>query len=125
MVTATWTLGFVQPAVIEGKNATAEAADVEVDRAVQQAETAIFESYNRMEAARAQLESARAAEAASARAMQDTESRYGAGTGTQLEVIEAQRDHFQDEVALIQAIATLRIARAALRLQSGMPVFED
>jgi outer membrane protein TolC len=69
----------------------------------------------------ARARAARAAQAASERAATVARVRFEAGTGTQLEVSQSERDLFQAEVARIQADADLRVARLALRLRSGLP----
>lgn len=48
--------------------------------------------------------------------------RYGAGTALQLDVLQADRQAFQSEVASIQADADLKYARAALRLAAGRSI---
>ncbi|HEY8430960.1 MAG TPA: TolC family protein [Sandaracinaceae bacterium] len=121
-LTATWTLDFARPARIGTAEAALEGAEVRAERAVQQVETAIFEAWQRVEASRASAEAASAALEASRRAAQDARARYEAGAGTQLEQIQAERDLFQAEVAHIQAIANLRVARAVLRIRSGLDV---
>src|SRR5690606_12405966 len=110
------------PARIGTATAALEGAEVRAERAVQQVETAIFEAWQRVEASRASAEAAIAALEASRRAAADARARYEAGAGTQLEQIQAERDLFQAEVAHIQAIANLRVARAVLRIRSGMDV---
>ncbi len=51
--------------------------------------------------------------------------RYQAGTGTQLEVVQAERDLLSAEAARIQAEADLAGARAALRLAAGLGATAD
>jgi outer membrane protein len=119
-VTATWILDFARPARIGTAQAQLEAAGVRAERALQVAETSIFEAWQRVETARASLEAADAALDASRRAAEDARARYESGAGTQLDQITAERDLFQAEGARIQALADLRVARAVLRLRSGM-----
>jgi outer membrane protein TolC len=121
-LTATWTLDYSHGAAVAAQDAALTASAVQAERAQQQVATAIFESWHRVRTARVQLESARSAEQATARAAEDARARFEAGAGTQIEQIQAERDRFGAEVARIQATANLRVARAALRLQSGLPV---
>lgn len=118
-VTATWYFDFARPARIEATSAAMEAAQVRIERAVQQAETGVFDAWHRVEASRAAAEAALAVLAASQRAADDARARVESGTAPQLEQIQAERDLFQARFAAIQALANLRIARDALRIRSG------
>ncbi|MGE0788666.1 MAG: TolC family protein [Sandaracinaceae bacterium] len=118
-ITATWQLDFGRPAAIGTRGASRTAAEVRLERAQQQARTAIFEAWHRVQAAIASAEAARTAEQASRRASEDARARFESGVGTQLEQIQADRDLFSSEVQAIQATADLRVARAVLRLRSG------
>ena len=51
-----------------------------------------------------------------------SKEKYGAGTALQLDVLQADRQSFQSEVARIQADADLKYARAALRIASGRSI---
>jgi outer membrane protein TolC len=119
-VAATWVLDFGRPARIGTTNAQLEGAHVRSERAEQQADTAIFEAWQRVESSRVTVEAAVVALEASRRAAADAQARFESGAGTQLDQIQAERDLFQAEVAHIQAIANLRVARAVLRIRSGM-----
>lgn len=121
-LTATWSLDFARPARIGTASAALDAAAVRSERAAQQVETAIFEAWERVQSSRASAEAATAALEASRRAASDAAARFEAGAATQLDQIQAERDLFQAEVARIQAIANLRVARAVLRIRSGMDV---
>ncbi|MEZ4338181.1 MAG: TolC family protein [Sandaracinaceae bacterium] len=119
---ATWSLDFARPAAIAVQDAQLEGAAISVERAEQQATTAIFEAWHRVRTARVQLASARAAEEATTRAAADAQAQFETGVGTQIEQIQAERDRFSAEVGRIQATANLRVARAALRIASGRDV---
>src|SRR3977135_2113194 len=69
--------------------------------------------------------SARAGREAAFHAATQARERYRAGTITQLDLLQAQRDAFNAEVSRIQADADLVNARAQLRLSSGQSLFAD
>ncbi|UJR79725.1 TolC family protein [Sandaracinus amylolyticus] len=119
-VQAVWTLDFLRPAQITTRAAQAEVSEVQLERAVQQTETAIFDAYERVGTARARTEAAIAGAAAAQRAAEDARVRFDAGAATQLDLIQAQRDYFQAEVLRIQALADLHVAHATLRIRAGM-----
>ncbi|MGD8862912.1 MAG: TolC family protein [Myxococcales bacterium] len=120
-VSATWTLDFVKPARVGTAAAALDGAEVASDRAQQQAATALFNAWQRVKTSRASVEASLAAQTASQRAVHDAEARYQNGAATQLDLIAAQRDAFQADVAVIQAVATLHVARAVLGVRSGGP----
>jgi outer membrane protein len=117
---ATWTLDFVRPAMIATSAAAAELEVVRAERAALFVQTGIFEAWQRVDAARAEAESAIDALEAAERAAEDAHTRFDFGASPQLDVIQADRDVFQADVARIRAIAALRVARATLRIRSGM-----
>ena len=119
-VTATWQLDFGRPAAIGTRGAAAERARIGLEQAQQQVETQIFEAWQRVSTARARAEAAQAALTATQRAAQDAQARFETGAATQLDVIQTERDLFTAEVGTIQAIADLRVARALLRIRSGV-----
>lgn len=119
-ITATWQLDFGRPAAIGTSGAIAEQARIGLEQAQQQVETQIFESWQRVASARARAEAAEAAFAASRRASEDARASFDTGAATQLDLIQAERDLFSSEVSHIQAIADLRVARALLRIRSGI-----
>lgn len=120
VLNASWTLDFLRPAQIGTSGdrlATAHAAE---DLAVQQAETRVFEQWHRVRSLRVRAAAARGARDALQRADDDAHARYEAGAATQLEVITADRDLLQAQVASIQADADLGTARHTLRIRAGM-----
>lgn len=118
--TASWTLDFSRPAQIGVASDQLASAHAQEDGAVQLAETRVFEQWHRVRSLRIRAQAAIGARDALARADQDAHARYEAGAATQLEVITADRDLLQAEVARIQAIADLGVARHTLRLRAGM-----
>lgn len=120
LLTASWTLDFLRPAQIglsEQQLASARAAQ---EGAIQLSETRVFEQWHRVQSLRIRAAAAIGARDALARADQDAHARYEAGAATQLEVITADRDLLQAEVARIAAIADLRVARHTLRIRAGL-----
>jgi outer membrane protein TolC len=67
----------------------------------------------------AQSRSARAGRDASVHAAEQARVQYRAGTATQLDLLQAQRDAFRAEVTRIEDDANLLNARAQLRLSAG------
>jgi len=89
------------------------------------ARDAIFQDWNRLEAARQKADLVQAQVAAAQRASQVAKDRYAVGAATQVDVIQAERDLFGAEVAQIQARTELATARASLRLSAGLPIGKD
>ena len=118
-ITATWTLDFVRPATIGTRDAQLSSARIAEARALQLAATQIVEAWERVRSLIVRAEAAQAQLVATTRAAEDARVRYEAGAGTQIEVIQAERDLFSAEVARIQAHADLRVAREVLRIRSG------
>lgn len=119
-LTATWQLDFGRPAAIGTRGAVAAGARVRLAQVEQQIDTQVFELWERVRTQRARSAASRAALAASQRAAEDARARFETGAATQLDVIQAERDLFAAEVATIQAIADLRVARLLLRIRSGV-----
>jgi outer membrane protein TolC len=99
--------------------AASEVARVAVDKARQTARDAVFEAWHLVASSIAKSAAARDDARASAHAAQLAGSRYAIGTGTQLEMVQAERDAFTAEVNRIQADADLVYARALVRILSG------
>jgi outer membrane protein TolC len=70
----------------------------------------------------AKSRAARSESKAAARAVDRARDRYANGAGTQIELVQAERDAFAAEVARIQADADLSYARAALKLAAARPL---
>ena len=121
-LTLTWQIDFGRPAAMETREHALEVARVREERVEQQAETRIYEAWHRVRSLLARAAAARASEAASERAVEVAHARYEAGTGTQLELSQAERDLFSARVARIQADGDLRVARLVLHLRAGEPI---
>jgi outer membrane protein TolC len=120
-VSAAWQLDFGAPAARASREHDSQLTEVRLARTTMDAQTDVHESWHRVRALLARLRSARVAEEASARGAEVARARYQAGTGTQLEQSQAERDLFEARVARIQAEADLRVARLALRVRAGLP----
>lgn len=119
-VTLSFTLDFGAPAVIATREGAASAAAAREERAALLAETQVREAFFRVRSLLARVEAARAGTSASERAVQVAHARFDAGTGTALDISNAERDLFAAEVAEIQAEADLLLQRALLRLRTGV-----
>jgi outer membrane protein TolC len=118
-VVATWKLDFGTYDGAKAFAAAKEGAILREEQAKITAHDAIFDAWHQVKSQIAKGTAARAEMKASAHAAQLARARYGIGTGTQLEVLQADRDAFAGEVARIQADADLVYARALLRIVSG------
>jgi outer membrane protein TolC len=117
-VAATWRLDFTLAPNVRERTAVLSGATAREDQARRDADDAIFNAWQQV---RANIERARAARPqveAATLALTLARDRYENGVATQLDVIQAQRDQLEAEIASIQAQANLRYARALLRLVS-------
>jgi outer membrane protein TolC len=122
---ATWSLDLTSVANIRGQSAAADAARARELRVRLQTRDAIHRQWETVAAAIARSRSASAGRAAASHAAQQAHDRYQAGTITQLDLLQAQRDAFTADVARIQADADLVNARAQLRLAAGETLLES
>ena len=121
-LTLSWTIDFGRPAAIATRDEALSVASLREERARTLAETQVIEAYHRVRSLLVRLEAARAATAANERGVRVAHARLDAGTGTALDVSNAERDLFASEVAEIQAEADLLLQRALLRLRSGVEI---
>ncbi|HVY38552.1 MAG TPA: TolC family protein [Polyangia bacterium] len=119
-----WALDFSTAPAIRARNAEAAAARAREEQTRLAIGDAIFRTWHGIEAGIARSRSARNQAAVSARAAEVARTRYRAGAGTQLELIQADRDAFAAQAGLIQADADLLNSRAQLRLLSGASTTE-
>lgn len=120
----TWNLDYGSFANIRGQDAAADVARSRELRARLTARDAIYRHWETVTSNIARSRSARAGQAAASHAAQQARTRYQAGTITQLDLLQAQRDAFSAEVSRIQADADLVNARAQLRLAAGRTLVE-
>jgi len=118
-LTATWSFDLTRIGDIKAQDAAVEATWARELRAALAARDAIHREWNTVAAGIARSRSARAGREAALHAAEQARERYRAGTITQLDLLQAQRDAFNSEVSRIQADADLINARVQLRLSAG------
>ena len=121
-LSATWRIDYGVVGGIRATNAAAGAAEARRDSSRLAARDRIHDSWQQVRAQIAKSRAARAQAQAAAVAARIAKDRYQGGVGTQLELIQADRDASAAEVARIQADAELVLARTLLRVGAGRPV---
>jgi outer membrane protein TolC len=124
-LTLQWGLDYTAYAALHAQKAQLAAAEAREDRVNIQVRQIIHDSWAAVHAAIARSRSARVQEQATRHAEQLAQDRYEAGSSTQLDLLQAQRDAFGAEVTRIQADADLANARAQLRLAAGRDLLSD
>ncbi|MDX2056055.1 MAG: TolC family protein [Polyangiaceae bacterium] len=114
-----WRLDYSTYKTAQAQALGSEAQSIHTARVRRGVDDAIFDAYHRVVSGIARSASARAQAEASKKAEALALERYKAGTLTQLDVTQSQRDAFQAEAARIQADADLAFSRALLRIASG------
>jgi outer membrane protein TolC len=121
-ISLTWRLDGPTFATMAAQDAAAALARLAVERAELQARDQIHSDWQRLNASLIKIEAAAAQVTAASRAAQVARDRYAAGAGTQVDVIQAERDLFSSEIGQIQARTELASARASLRISAGLSV---
>ncbi len=116
-----WQLDFARPAALDTSARVLDRAMVEAERARENARTAIYEQWHRVRSLIERARAAQVAEEASDAAATAARARFAAGTGTQLDLSQSERDLASARVSRVQANADLRVARLTLRLRAGLP----
>lgn len=124
-VTAAWKLDVTTYGTLRSQDAAAEIARTREVAARQRALDQVHESWFRVHDGIAKSRAARAEAQAAGAAVSRARERYQQGAGTQLELVQAERDAFSAEVSRIQADADLSYARAGLRLDAGHTLDEE
>lgn len=124
IVALSWSFDLTTVANIRSQEAAADAARAREQRARLAARDDIHSAWMTVRTAIARSRSARVQAEVSARASQLALERYQAGTSTQLDLLQAQRDAFTAEAARIQADADLVNSRAQLRIAAGASLLE-
>jgi outer membrane protein TolC len=123
-INLTWTLDLTNLGNIRGQDGVLDAVRARELRARLNAADAIHRQWNTVVSDIARSRSARVGRAAAVHASVLARERYLAGTITQLDLLQAQRDAFTSEVNRIQADADLMNARVQLRLSTGQSLVE-
>ena len=118
-VSASWRLDVSAFGRVKGRDAAAASARVQQQAALDRARDAVHEAWQRVASGIAASRAARSQAASARLAARSARERYAGGSGTQLELSQAQRDQSSMEAARIQADANLLLARALLRLTVG------
>ena len=119
LLTVAWAIDFTSAPAIRSREADADAARAREEEVRLGVGDGIFRAWSTIEAGIVRSRSARTQSAVAARAAEVARTRYRSGVGTQLELIQADRDAFAAEAGRIQADADLLNARRQLRLLSG------
>ena len=119
MVTASWRLDLAALGRWKGQGAAAQAARVQAEATANRARDAVYEAWQRVASGITASRSTRSQAAAARMAADKARERYAAGAGTQLELVQAQRDLSSMEAARIQCDANLALDRILLRLAVG------
>jgi len=119
MVTASWRLDLAALARRKGQGAAEQIARVQEEATANRARDAVHEAWQRVNSGIKASQSARSQAAAARLAADKARERYAAGAGTQLELIQAQRDLSSMEATRIQSDANLALDRILLRLAVG------
>ncbi len=115
----TWTFDLTTVAGIRAEDARLGVAAAREERVRLAVHDAVHRAWNTVQTGIARSRSARAQAEVSARAADLARDRYRIGAGSQLDLLQAQRDAFAAEVGRIQADAELVNERAQLRLAAG------
>jgi outer membrane protein TolC len=119
LLTVGWAVDFTSLPAIRSRVAEADAAAAREEEVRLGVGDGIFRAWSTIEADIVRSRSARTQATVAARAADVARTRYRSGVGTQLELIQADRDAFAAEAGRIQADADLLNARRQLRLLSG------
>jgi outer membrane protein TolC len=119
IVGLTWSFDVTTLGDIAARGAAAEGARARERRARLAARDDIHAAWMTVRSNVARSRAARAQAEVSARAADLARQRYEVGEGTQLDLLQAQRDAFTAEAGRIQADADLVNSRAQLRLAAG------
>lgn len=118
-IIASWSFDLTNVGNIRSSDAAVDATRSREVRVRLDAGDAIHRFWQTVLADIAQSRSARAGRDAAVHALEQARVQYRAGTATQLDLLQAQRDAFRAEVTRIQDDANLLNARAQLRLSTG------
>lgn len=115
-----WNVDGTTFTTMRERDADVAAARAREDRTGRAIVAEVARAASTVDASIARSRAARAEAAVTARAAEEIRARYGAGSATQLELVQADRDAFAAEAARIRSDAQLAGARAELRLALGL-----
>jgi outer membrane protein len=115
-----WSFGLDTIGSIRAHSAAADAARIGEEAARATARDDIHEQWQKVDTGIVKSRSARAQAASATLAAEVARERYAAGTSTQLELVQAERDLLDADAARVQADANLAYSRVALRLAAGL-----
>ncbi|MEJ7727721.1 MAG: TolC family protein [Polyangiaceae bacterium] len=121
-VTATWHIDWATAGGIRASNGATTVAEAREESSQIAARDRIHDAWQQVRSQIAKSRAARAQAQALQVAARIAKDRYESGVGTQLELIQAERDSFSAEAARIQADGDLLYARALLRIGAGRPL---
>jgi len=124
VVGLSWSFDLTTLAGIRAQSAAAEGARAREQRARLAARDDIHRAWMTVQTNIARSRSARVQAEVSARAADLARDRYEVGEGTQLDLLQAQRDAFGADAGRIQADADLLNSRAQLRVAAGESLLE-
>lgn len=122
---AVWRLDVATIANVRAQAASAAVASIREERTRLATRDQIHEAWQRVRTGVMKSRAARAQSRAAALAAEHATVRYASGTGTQLDLVQAQRDAFSAEVGRISADADLALSRAVLRLAAGVSLDQE
>ncbi|MDB6040202.1 MAG: Outer rane efflux protein, partial [Verrucomicrobiales bacterium] len=120
---ASWNIfdGFATKGRIVQARALSERTDIELDDTSRRIELEVRTAYSSFIEARELLESQKKVGEQAAEALRLAEDRYGAGSGTQLDVLSAQTALTEARSTQIQALHDYSVARARVQRAIGTP----
>jgi outer membrane protein TolC len=121
---ASWNIfdGFATKGRVMQAEALSERTDIELDDASRRIELEVRTAYSSFIEARELLESQKKVGEQAAEALRLAEDRYGAGSGTQLDVLSAQTALTEARSTQIQALHDYSVARARVQRAIGTPI---
>lgn len=125
LLALSWSFDFTTLPAIRAEDARLAVTAAREERARLAVHDAIHRAWSTVQTDIARSRSARAQAEVSDRAANLARDRYRIGSGTQLDLLQAQRDAFAAEVNRIQADADLVNVRAQLRLAAGRSLLEN
>jgi outer membrane protein TolC len=124
---ATWNIfdGFMTKGKIAQAKSLREGARVDVDNELRSIEIEVRTDYSNLIEARETLESQKKVQEEADEALRLATARNGAGSGTQLDVLQAQTQLTQARSTQVQALHDYDVARARLERAMGINIMQN